>query len=90
MPRLSGARVDTCRTSSSDGDASSERALPAYLRSISSDRAAKQITDRKDPGLRIWRLSPDAVTDYELPGMQRQGDTPAQRALRNVLSERRT
>ena len=63
-------------TSSGDGDEFLERALPPYLRRISSDRAAKQVTDRRDHSLRIWRLTPDAVTDYELPGLQRQGDTP--------------
>jgi ATP-dependent helicase HepA len=59
-----------------EGDALLETALPAYLRSISSERAAKKVTDRKDLSLRIWRLAPDVVTDYELPGLQRQGDTP--------------
>lgn len=64
------------RQSTCDGDAGLEKALPPYLRSISRDGAAKQVTDRKDVGLRIWRLSPDAVTDYELAGLQREGDTP--------------
>ena len=76
MPRLSGPRVGTCRPPASDGDALLEKALPPYLRSIGSGRAAKEVADRKDLSLRIWRLSPDVVTDYELPGLQRQGDTP--------------
>lgn len=59
-----------------EGDLALEKALPEYLRSISSDRAAKEVADRKDPSLKVWRLSPDAVTDYELTGMWKSGDTP--------------
>jgi ATP-dependent helicase HepA len=75
------------------GDAMLEKALPAYLRSIGNDRAAKQVTDRRDLSLTIWRLSPEAVTDFELPGMQRQDDTPLNERygtfLRTVARERR-
>lgn len=64
------------RARGDEGDLALETAVPGYLRSIGGDRAAKQVIDRKDPGLTIWRLSPDAVTDYDLMGMQRSGEAP--------------
>lgn len=81
------------KAAGSGGDAVLEKALPAYLQSVGGSRAAKQLADRKDTGLTIWRLSPDAVADYELTGMQRQGDTPLSERygtfIRTVARERR-
>jgi ATP-dependent helicase HepA len=46
------------------GDELLEKWLPSYLRAI------------KDLNLRIWRLKPEDVSDYQLVGIERQGENP--------------
>lgn len=58
------------------GDELLEKWLPCYLRAIGRSSAAKQVTDLKDLNLRIWRLKPEDVSDYQLVGMERQGENP--------------
>ena len=62
----------------SSGDQSLEAAVPRYLRAISRNRAARKVTDNKDPNLRIWMFSPEEVTNFRLVGLERQGDNPLQ------------
>lgn len=64
------------RAVESKGDTLLEEALPSYLRAIGSGQVAKRVTDRKDSNLRTWCLRPEDVTDYQLPGLDRDGDTP--------------
>lgn len=64
------------RTADSEADAQLEDALPTYLRAIGRPEAARQITDRSDVNLKIWRLRPEDVTDYKLVGLEREGSNP--------------
>jgi len=64
------------RTAESVADELLEESLPFYLRAIGRPDAARRITDRKDVNLKIWRLSPEEVTDYKLIGLERQGGNP--------------
>lgn len=48
-----------------------EEAFPRYMRSIGVGQVARQIPDKRDPNLKIWRLKPEDVTQVELPGIHR-------------------
>ena len=67
--------------SDSSEDQSLEATVPRYLRMISRHRAAKKVTDEKDPNLLIWMLSPEEVTNFRLLGLERQADNPLQNRL---------
>jgi ATP-dependent helicase HepA len=64
------------RSVESTADTLLEEALPPYLRALGNGQVAKRITDSKDLNLRTWRLRPEDVTDYKLPGLDRDGDNP--------------
>lgn len=64
------------RAAESVADEMLEKSVPAYLRAIGRGEAAKRVTDDKDLNLRIWRLRPEEVTDYNLVGLERQGENP--------------
>jgi ATP-dependent helicase HepA len=59
-----------------EGDALLEGALPSFLRAIGNNKVATRVTDRKDMNLTTWCLRPEDVTDYQLPGLDRDGDAP--------------
>jgi ATP-dependent helicase HepA len=48
-----------------------EEAFPRYMRSIGVGQVARQTADKRDPNLKIWRLTPEDVTQVELPGIHR-------------------
>lgn len=57
-------------------DVNLEHYLPGYMRSVSRSDAARQVTDIKDANLKIWRFRPEDITEFKLPGMEREGDNP--------------
>ncbi|MDM0117528.1 SNF2-related protein [Variovorax sp. J22R133] len=76
----------------SSADSQLEKAVPSYFRTIARSDAARQVTDTKDPNLRLWRFRPEDVADFQLVGLERRGDNPLQEKYgtfaRSVARER--
>ena len=53
-----------------------ERSMTSYMRMIARPESARKVTDSKDLNLKTWRLRPDDVSEFQLPGMDRDGDNP--------------
>jgi len=64
------------RTFKNNLDLKLEQFLPSYMRMISRNESAKMVTDIKDANLKTWRLRPEDITEFKLPGMDRDGDSP--------------
>ena len=69
-------RQQSLRPFRPDIDRQLEQCMPSYMRMISRPEAAKSVIDKKDLNLKVWRLRPEDVTEYKLPGMDRDGDNP--------------
>ena len=55
-------------------DARIEESFPRYMRTIGVGSVARRVTDRRDLNLRTWCLSPEDVTQVQLPGIHRSSN----------------
>lgn len=55
-----------------------ENAAPLYLRSCARKDSARQVTDMKDANLKIWRLRPGDVSEFQLLGIERKAEDSLQ------------
>jgi ATP-dependent helicase HepA len=70
------SKGNVLRTFKNNLDLKLEQFMPSYMRMISRNESAKMVTDIKDVNLKIWRLRPEDIIEFKLPGMDRDGENP--------------